>query len=360
MPDSPRRPTRRSFLSGRALVELVRDAAARAVEEGLLGHFLPDITCIHAARYAMGTTFTVTLPAGIPAASSLAMAALDLIQEIEDELTVYHEHSVISDVNRRAADEAVPVSEKLFDLLELCVELTSRTRGAFDVAAGAIVDAWGFVHGPRRVPSEEELARAVACSGSSHLILDREAKTVRFARKGVKLNFGSIGKGYALDRAFQLIQDQGGAPAGVIQGGKSSVLAWGRPAERARGWPVALGDPTGTNRRLGVVWLRDEGLATASNVIQFVDAEGRRYGHVLDPRTGWPADRVLQATAICPSAAEADALATAFFVLGEEGTRDYCERHPDTGAILVVSQKTGEVRVLPVGAVAEEALETVN
>lgn len=357
MADEQRRPTRRSFLTGRALLELVRTTAARAVEEGLLGQLLPEVTCIHAARYAMGTTFTVSLPAAIPGAGTLAMAALDLIQEIEDKLTVYHDQSLIAAVNRRAAVEPVAVDHELIELLLLCKRITAETGGAFDVAAGAIVDAWGFVHGPRRVPTEDELKSALAASGSEHVVIDETNGTIRFLREGVKLNFGSIGKGYALDRAAGLIQSEGNVPAGVIQGGKSSVLAWGRPRDGARGWPVGLADPTGTSGRLATLWLQNEGLATASNVIQFVDAEGRRYGHVLDPRTGWPAERVLQATAICPTAAEADALATAFFVLGLEGTQEYCARHPEVGAILVLEGEGGQPLLRPVGAVAEEALD---
>ncbi len=357
MSDEGRRPSRRSFLTGRALIDVVRTAAARALEDGILGHLVPEVSCVHAARYAMGTVFTVSLPAGVSDAGRLAMAALDLVQEIEDKLTVYHDRSLIARVNRAAAEQPVPVDEELMELLVRCKELWEETAGAFDVAAGALVDAWGFVHGPRRVPNQEELEAALRASGSRYLELDQERRMVRFARNGLKLNFGSIGKGYALDRAAALIRAEADVPAGVIQGGKSSIYAWGRPHRNARGWPVAVGDPTGRQNRLVTVWLQNEGLATASNVIQFVDGDGRRYGHVLDPRTGWPAESVLQATAICPSAADADALATAFFVLGLEGTQSYCQRHPDVGAFLVTADDSGGARLHVVGEPARESLD---
>jgi thiamine biosynthesis lipoprotein len=165
--------------------------------------------------------------------------------------------------------------------------------------------------------------------------LDADSRTVRFGRDGMEINLGSIGKGYALDRAAGLLAGTWNIRAALLHGGHSSVYAMGSEPGSRRGWAVGIRHPWEPQRRLAVVRLRDRALGTSAATFQHLEHEGRKLGHILDPRTGWPAEGVASVSVIAPTAAEADALATAFFVLGPDRARAYCETHPDIGVVLL-------------------------
>src|SRR5262249_21253669 len=160
-----------------------------------------------------------------------------------------------------------------------------------------------------------ELAEALARVGFQHLQLDPATRAVRFRRPGMEINLGSIGKGYALDRAAEMLR-QNGITSALLHGGTSSVLAIGSPPGQNAGWPVGVIHPWDADRRLGVICLRDQALATSAETHQHFRYNERILGHLIDARTGQPAERIASATAIAPTAAVADALSTAFFVLG--------------------------------------------
>jgi thiamine biosynthesis lipoprotein len=290
-------------------------------------------------RRAMACEFSVVLPAGVRRAVDAGCAALDEIDRLEDKLSIYREESDVSRLNRLFGCSAVRTDAELFHLLRLAARLSEATRGAFDAASGALVKAWGFFQGPKRVPAETERAAALAASGSAHLKFDDAAQTVASRRPGVELNLGGIGKGYAIDRALHLLRNSCRVPAALMQGGQSSIRALGTPRSEPRGWTVAIGDPLRPGRTLARVRLRDRALGTSGADHQFFIEGGRRYGHILDPRTGWPAAGLFSASAIAPTAAEADALSTAFFVMGVDATRRFCETRPDVGAVLVAPGK---------------------
>lgn len=291
----------------------------------------------------MACTFSLLFPGQYRRAVEAGCAALDEVERLENKLSAYRADSDVSYLNREASQGPVAVDEELFALCARAAQISEETGGAFDMATGALSKAWGFFGGARRVPSREELEAALAVSGMAQVELDPVKRTVWFRRAGVEFNPGSIGKGYAIDRALERIR---GVRCALMQGGQSSLKALGAPLEEPRGWRVAIGDPQRPGRALASVWLKDRALGTSGAANQYFIAGGRRYGHVLDPRTGWPADQLASASALAPSAAEADALSTAFFVLGIEGTREYCRRHPEVGAVLVTKARTPEVIVM--------------
>src|SRR5262249_33662247 len=150
------------------------------------------------------------------------------------------------------AGQAVPVEERLFELLTLAARVTEQTGGAFDITAGPLIKAWGFFARQGRVPSEEERAEARQRVGMRHGVLDPAARRVRFGRPGVEINLGSIGKGYALDRAAETLRRSWNLRAGLLHGGHSSVYAIGsEPGQR--GWAVGVRHPWEPQRRLAVV-----------------------------------------------------------------------------------------------------------
>jgi thiamine biosynthesis lipoprotein len=346
---------RRDFLHPRQLAQAAGPLVG-AVDalQGLEPDAGPPAEAVHQhfARRAMATTFEVILPFGTPLAHVLANEALDEIDRLEEQLTVYREHSEVSRLNARAARHPVAVEQHLFDLLALARRLHDETDGAFDIAVGALIKAWGFYRRQGRVPAPAELDAVRGRIGMRHVRLDAERQTVAFDRAGLEINLGSIGKGYALDRVAARLRGEWGVPNLLVHGGHSSIFAAGREADGAAGWSVGLLDPLQPQRRRAVLRLRDRGLGTSSATYQHLEYQGRRLGHLLDPRTCWPAEGLLSATVTAPTAAEADALATAFFILGVEPARAYCEARPEIGAVLIPAAAPGRLVVL--GRAAQE------
>ncbi|MEO6808884.1 MAG: FAD:protein FMN transferase [Isosphaeraceae bacterium] len=299
----------------------------------------------------MGSFFDVRLSAQVPGAVDLATRALDVIDALETQLTVYQDNSEVSRLNATAHLGPVEVEPGLFGLLERAVELAKGTGGAYDVTSGALSLAWGFVRGPRHVPDLETLADARARTGSNHLILDPTRRTITFDRPGIVINLGSIGKGYAIDRAVRVLQDHWWPTSALVHGGQSSLYALGSPPGTLGGrWEVALRNPSDPAHPLGTIRLRNRGLGTSGAAFQQFEEGGRVYGHILDPRTGEPAATgPASVTVLAPTAAEADALSTAFYLLGPEAAAAYIAAHPEVGALFVeapLADGPSRVRVL--------------
>jgi FAD:protein FMN transferase len=291
---------------------------------------------IKAARPAMGSYFEIRLPAVVPGAVELATRALDRIEALEEQLTVYSDDSELSRLNARAHGGPIEVEAGLFALLEQAVAIGEATGGAYDVTAGALSIAWGFFKGPKRVPDPATLAEARARTGQQHLTLDSARRTVAFDRPGVVINLGSIGKGYAIDQAVDLIKTHWWPTSALLHGGQSSLYALGSPPGRFGGrWPIALRNPFDPSAPLGTLRVRNRGVGTSGASVQQFEVAGRVYGHILDPRTGEPAQGPASVTVLAPSAADADALSTAFYLLGPDATAAYIDRHPGIGAIFI-------------------------
>jgi thiamine biosynthesis lipoprotein len=359
--------SRREFLTGRSALRALADA------HGELGVPLPapggaaDTWLTQISREAMACEFEVLLDAKkYPAGPDAAVDSLDLVEMLEAQLTIYRDTSEVSRLNERAFSESVIVEPRLFDLLRQSQQLWKATGGALDITSGALTKVWGFYRRQGRMPSEAEVAEALTKVGSQHLELDASRNSVRFLVPGLEINLGAIGKGHTLDRCAELLVSRGIYDF-VIHGGNSSVLAKGARGQesgvRSQGsevkadsfsspspllpWSIGLRHPLRPDQRLAEFILHDQALGTSGSGSQFFHHQGKRYGHILDPRTGWPAEQVLSATVIAPTAAEADALSTAFYVLGLEGAKDYCETHLEISALLV-TQKGAGVELHPV------------
>jgi len=294
---------------------------ARALDSDRLNDG-PDLHTLVVGREAMGCRFEIVFNAGeVPEATALAIDALDLIDEIEGRFTVYRDTSELARINASAPGQWQEVSPEVCGLLVRARELHELTAGSFDMASGAIVRTWGFLQRQGRTPAADVLATALAASGMQHVEIDTAARCVRFLRSGVELNPGAIGKGWAVDRALERL-GAAGVPSVLVHGGSSSVRArgiQGPDLPGRRGWRVGLRHPLRPARRLATLTLLDQALGTSGSGTQFYVDRGRRIGHILDPRTGLPAEGVHSATVIAPTAADADALATALYVLGPEG-----------------------------------------
>jgi thiamine biosynthesis lipoprotein len=296
---------------------------------------------IRVQRRAMACRFEVTLSGEHSHHVPAAREGLDEVDRIESALTVFRDTSDLVRLNRAASDGPVPVDDDLFALLRLCRQLHADSGGAFDVTSTPLSRCWGFLRREGRLPASEEIAGARARVGMDGVELDETARTVRFRRPGMELNLGSIGKGYALGRVGTLLRRRGVSDALVSAGG-SSVLALGGDDG---GWVVDLRSRQVKRDRLARLRLRDAALGTSGAGEQFVEIGGTRYGHVLDPRTGFPASGVLSASVVTAEPAVADALSTAFLVGGPELARRYCEDHPGTLALVTSDDGTERPRV---------------
>ena len=294
----------------------------------------PD-SLYHEVRPAMGTTVEIFLWApSLRQASGLFEAAFAEIDYADRTLTTYREDSEVSRINATAAREPVTVDPEVFRLLQLALDYSRRTDGAFDITVGPLVKAWGFFGDSGRMPSRRAIARARARTGWALVALDSARRTVRFRRPGVELDFGAIGKGWALDRAAAALRRLGVAAA-LLGLGESSYYAIGAPPGRD-GWPVNVTDPTDTARVLARVILRDGSLATSGVSQQFFEMSGRRYGHIIDPRSGRPVEGTWQVTVTASTATASDALSTSLFVLGADGASTLLGTEPQCGALFVL------------------------
>jgi thiamine biosynthesis lipoprotein len=352
----PRRSPRRDFLKGKSALDAIDDLADRLAPPDSgppdrLGRSTDEFV-LQFSRPAMACEFEISLnPREHAGGPSVAVEALDLVDHLEDQLSVYRDGSEVSRINRTAFDRPIQVEWRLFRLFQQAKLISSETAGAFDITTGALSKVWGFYRRQGRMPSPDEVMQALVGVGFQHLELDETRRTIRFLHAGCELNLGAIGKGYALDRCAETLR-LAETPDFLVHGGNSSVLAGGsrsgRPKEHP-GWLIGLRHPLRPEQRLAEFLLHNQALGTSGSGTQYFHHQGKRYAHIIDPRSGWPADKVLSATAIAPKASQADALSTAFYVLGVEGTKDYCAAHPDVSALFTLPAKVaGDVELIAI------------
>lgn len=293
----------------------------------------------HFSRRAMGCEFQIFFDqAEEKNFGATAMAVFEEIERLEDAFSIYRSSSEISRVNRTAQFQPTQLSDDLVDILELGLKISRQTKGAFDLTSTPLVRAWGFLDRKPRVPTQEAIADALQHVAWDKVKLDTSAQTVSL-EPNQELNLNSIGKGFALDRAAVLIR-QSGIDRFVIHGGQSSVLARKSnevPIEvPSDGWLVGITHPLIPQQRIGEILLRNETMATSGTARQGFFHQGRRLGHLIDPRTGWPTSHHLSATVVCDNAALCDAIATAFFVMETEDVAEYCRQHPEVKALMIL------------------------
>lgn len=334
---------RREFLTGKP----IRDAA---LDKGLLP---ADATIddnasrrdslsgasLRLATTAMATEFALLLNPGLRDEIELVYDALDIVHELEQQLTVYRDDSEMSFLNRQAGDGPTSVSENLFELLQQAVEISQATGGAFDPTSGPLIALWRRCRQEQRIPDDNEIAAALDTTGVDKVKFAAETLAIEYTHAGVELNLGGIGKGYALDEVGRFLHKQGVADW-LVHGGNSSMLAAGNHISGA-GWPVGVRNPLFPAERLATIRLQDRALGSSGSGVQYFRHDGKRYGHILDPRDGHPVDHLLSVTVLGPTAAEADALGTAFFVLGLENALAYCDNHREISALLIPQPRQG-------------------
>ena len=271
-------------------------------------------------------------------------AAFNEIKRIEHQMSRQGDGE-LGKVNREAASQPVSISDELLFVLQEALEYKALTEGKFDVSIGNVVDAWGFKEdwdGVGRVPSREELEALL--TPSRDIIIDPANKTVQFSSAAVEIDLGGIAKGYAVDRAIEVLKAHKIKGALVNAGGNIRVYGQ-RPEsflyffERRRPFVIGIQHPRKEDAVLGAIELQDDmAVATSGDYQRYFFKDGIRYHHIFDPHTGRPANEAISATVIAPTAIEADALSTAVFVLGPQKGMELIEKLEDVEGIIVTPE----------------------
>ncbi len=274
-------------------------------------------------RLAMGTTITITV-SGMPGAQAAdAMeAAFHEVDRLEAILTTWREESDTSKLNRAAGAEPLACPPELLELLQKSASWSERTGGTFDATVGPLVQLWKKAGSAGAEPAAAEIESARSLVGYRGIEVDANAGRARLARAGASVDFGGIGKGYALDRAAAVLEARGVHRALLDFGGQLLALD---PPEGERGWKIDVRDPAHPDATVGSIGLVRSSISSTADYERGFDVGGRRVSHVVDPRTGRPVEGMLGATVVYASATGADALSTALYVMGVERGVRYAE-----------------------------------
>jgi thiamine biosynthesis lipoprotein len=281
----------------------------------------------------MGSAFSFT---AIHAEKDLAWQAvkkgISEVSRIESVISSWDPNSQTSAINKMAGKEAVSVEPELFDLIERALKISDISNGYFDISFAAAGRLWKFDGSEQRVPAEEAILQSVALVNYKNIELNREMNTVFLKKEGMRIGFGAIGKGYAANRASLLMKEMG-IESGVVNAG-GDLLAWGYQTDE-KPWSIGITNPADKFEILAWVDITNTAVVTSGDYEKYALINGERYGHIIDPKTGWPVKGITSVTIICPDAELADALATTVFVLGLEDGMALVNHLKDVEAIII-------------------------
>ncbi len=289
---------------------------------------------------AMGTVFEIVAYEQFDVLDGAAFSALtqDIFNEIdllERRISNWREDSDLSKLNRAAGLQPVSVHWDVLELLRMSGDMYRNTEGAFDVTVGPFLELWGFYRREGHLPEPEVLEEARKQVGFTAVTWDTVERTAFLEKPGMKIDFGGIGKGMAVDRAVNLLQAHGVRRASVSSG--TSSVRFLEPPPGRNGWTVNIRHPyNDVEEPIDTIELSNASISTSAGYENWVELDGIKYSHIFDPRTGLPIEGVLSTSAITDTGVESDALSTAFYVMGLEKTKEFCTTHTDMRAIIVI------------------------
>lgn len=242
-------------------------------------------------------------------------AAMEEIRRIEDIFSVYDSKSEIAHVNRLAAGVRLRLSDEAYDLIRSALEFSEKTSGSFDITVKPLVDVWAKSREENRLPSPERIKEALSKVGCRSVALDPSSRTIAFRKNGMGLDLGGMAKGYAVDRAVAVLKMRGVKNAIVNAGGNIYCMGM---RSKGRRWKIGIRNPRNKDLTVMTMFLKDNAVSTSGDYVRYFMLDGRRYSHIIDPRTGYPIQSgAISASIVAPDAASADAFSTAACVLGE-------------------------------------------
>lgn len=240
--------------------------------------------------------------------------AIDEIKRIERLLTTFAQDSITNQINNNAGIKAIQVPDEVFQLIARCQRISDLTQGSFDISYGSFDKRfWNFDLAMKELPSVENAKQAVRLINYQNIVLDKENQTVFLKNKGMRIGFGGIGKGYAAEKAKQILKANGVESGFVNAAG--DLTTWGFQ-ENGKPWTIGIADPNQGKKFFSSLNITNTSVATSGNYEKFVIIKGKRYSHTIDPKTGFPVSGIKSVTIITANAELADALATPVTVMG--------------------------------------------
>lgn len=288
----------------------------------------------------MGTWATVSIVTGDSAAvADLALESLLVFHRIDSLMSNWTDRSEVARINREAGRAPTRVHPEVATVLECALQVFRESDGAQDISVEPLVRLWGFLGGSPRVPTPDEITRTLPRVGSDKIRFETATRAIAFAREDTQIDLGGIAKGYGVDQVASVLRRAGVRNALVDLSGNMAALgdAPGHP-----GWVVGVRDPSGVRPFLLRIRLGDRCVATSGDYEQFLAADGKRYGHIIDPRTGYSAQGLRSVTVVAASAMLADAWDTALFVMGPEKARALARARDDLAVVLVEPGPEGD------------------
>ena len=281
----------------------------------------------------MGSRFDITVVANDSIqANKYIDTAVAEISRIEKLISSWDANSQTSEINSYAGIKPVKVDKELFDLIERAIGISKLTDGAFDISYASMDRIWKFDGSMTKMPSKEEITASVEKVGYQNIILDKKNSTVFLKLEGMKIGFGAIGKGYAADKAKTLLISKG-VNSGIINA-SGDMNTWGKQPN-GNEWKVAITNPMDKNKVFALLPITNGAVVTSGNYEKYVNFNGKRYTHIIDPRTGYPSTGLVSVTVFAPKAELADALATSVFVMGKEAGLDRINQLPKIECIII-------------------------
>ncbi len=281
----------------------------------------------------MGSRFEITVVAQNKTEGDqyikMAIAEIDRIEKL---ISSWDPNSETSKINNAAGKNPVTISKELFDLIDRCLKISKLTDGAFDISYASMDRIWKFDGSMKTMPSKEAIKESVSKVGFQNIILDKQNNSVFLKLPGMKIGFGAIGKGYAADKAKELLR-KNNVPSGIINA-SGDMNTWGKQPDGSD-WKVALTNPMDKNKGFGLLPVVDKAVVTSGNYEKQVVFNGTTYSHIIDPRTGYPSTGILSVTVFAPKAELADALATSVFVMGKETGLDRINQLQNVECIII-------------------------
>jgi thiamine biosynthesis lipoprotein len=282
----------------------------------------------------MGSPIEITAYGEEEVCSNGIEAAFLEIGRIERLLSIYEPNSALAQINRLSKKGSISVPGEVLEVLSKSIFYAKESQGAFDITTGPLIRLWGFGPGRERrePPLAEEIIAARRAIGSESLRVHPDSGELELLREGMELNLGGIGKGYAVDQAAHTLKAFGITRALISCG--STLFALGAPPEQ-RGWPVVIRHPRLDKKEIGAFFLSNQALSTSGDYEKFFVFQGKRFSHLIDPRTGYPIQGMASVSVIAPTAVETDVLSTAGFILGEQEGRALLERYSGVEGLFV-------------------------
>jgi len=281
----------------------------------------------------MGSRFDITVVANDSTQANKHIdTAVAEILRIEKLISSWDADSQTSEINRNAGIKPVKVDAELFNLIERAIGISKLTDGAFDISYASMDNIWKFDGSMTTMPSEKEITASVEKVGYQNIILDKKKITIYLKLKGMKIGFGAIGKGYAADKAKTLLMSKG-VTSGIINA-SGDMNTWGQQTN-GEDWKVAITNPMDKHKVFALLPITNGAVVTSGNYEKYVNFNGKRYTHIIDPRTGYPSSGIISVTVFAPKAELADALATSVFVMGKEAGLDRINQLPKIECIII-------------------------